>query len=139
MNHLGLSRFGLLGPAGSFFLAAALWALPQERVGLELLRAGAIMGPCSDTHSVPKERPRLQLPRHLRQTIQKTVGEPVNLLIPFQVGWAPHFLSPGGKDTVLSTSSTRCLETGPGGLTHGLEAGVGVSPRGEPGLSGPSP
>ncbi|CAO2579892.1 Myosin-binding protein C, cardiac-type, partial [Lemmus lemmus] len=30
------------------------------------------------------QRPRLQLPRHLRQTIQKKVGEPVNLLIPFQ-------------------------------------------------------
>ena len=37
---------------------------------------------------VPTERPRLQLPRHLRQTIQKKVGEPVNLLIPFQVGLA---------------------------------------------------
>ncbi|XP_023566213.1 myosin-binding protein C, cardiac-type isoform X3 [Octodon degus] len=31
------------------------------------------------------ERPRLQLPRHLRQAIQRKVGEPVNLLIPFQV------------------------------------------------------
>ncbi|XP_066217843.1 myosin-binding protein C, cardiac-type [Saccopteryx leptura] len=30
------------------------------------------------------QRPRLQLPRHLRQTIQRRVGEPVNLLIPFQ-------------------------------------------------------
>ncbi|XP_053416263.1 myosin-binding protein C, cardiac-type [Nycticebus coucang] len=30
------------------------------------------------------QRPRLQLPRHLRQTIQRKVGEPVNLLIPFQ-------------------------------------------------------
>ncbi|XP_004683619.1 PREDICTED: myosin-binding protein C, cardiac-type [Condylura cristata] len=30
------------------------------------------------------QRPRLQLPRHLRQTIQKKVGESVNLLIPFQ-------------------------------------------------------
>ncbi|XP_006865193.1 PREDICTED: myosin-binding protein C, cardiac-type [Chrysochloris asiatica] len=30
------------------------------------------------------QRPRIQLPRHLRQTIQRKVGEPVNLLIPFQ-------------------------------------------------------
>ncbi|XP_054555162.1 myosin-binding protein C, cardiac-type [Talpa occidentalis] len=30
------------------------------------------------------QRPRLQLPRHLRQTIQRKVGESVNLLIPFQ-------------------------------------------------------
>ncbi|XP_021119867.1 myosin-binding protein C, cardiac-type isoform X2 [Heterocephalus glaber] len=30
------------------------------------------------------QRPRLQLPRHLRQAIQRQVGEPVNLLIPFQ-------------------------------------------------------
>lgn len=51
--------------------------------------------------SVPSERPHLQLPRHLRQTIQKKVGEPVNLLIPFQVGLAPalahlHVLSRAG-------------------------------------------
>ncbi|XP_031799434.1 myosin-binding protein C, cardiac-type [Sarcophilus harrisii] len=32
------------------------------------------------------ERPRLRLPRHLRQTVQRKVGEPVNILIPFQVG-----------------------------------------------------
>nr|XP_023406679.1 myosin-binding protein C, cardiac-type [Loxodonta africana] len=30
------------------------------------------------------QRPWLHLPRHLRQTIQRKVGEPVNLLIPFQ-------------------------------------------------------
>ncbi|XP_055988350.1 myosin-binding protein C, cardiac-type [Sorex fumeus] len=30
------------------------------------------------------QRPRLQLPRHLRQTIQRKVGETVNILIPFQ-------------------------------------------------------
>ncbi|KAG8519593.1 Myosin-binding protein C, cardiac-type [Galemys pyrenaicus] len=30
------------------------------------------------------QRPRFQLPRQLRQTIQRRVGEPVNLLIPFQ-------------------------------------------------------
>ncbi|XP_028916720.1 myosin-binding protein C, cardiac-type [Ornithorhynchus anatinus] len=30
------------------------------------------------------QRPRLRLPRQLRQTVQRKVGEPVNLLIPFQ-------------------------------------------------------
>lgn len=33
------------------------------------------------------ERPKIRLPRHLRQTYVRKVGEQVNLVIPFQVRW----------------------------------------------------
>lgn len=59
------------------FLAAALRALWR------------FSSPTLSWQLVPIERPRLQLPRHLRQTIQRKVGEPVNLLIPFQVRGLP--------------------------------------------------
>lgn len=68
---------------------------------MEPLRA--VVGPHLATHSIPTERPRLQLPRHLRQTIQKKVGEPVNLLIPFQVGLAP-FPVPQGREATVCCS-----------------------------------
>lgn len=35
------------------------------------------------------EAPKIRVPRHLRQTYIRQVGEPVNLQIPFQVGVAP--------------------------------------------------
>lgn len=35
------------------------------------------------------EAPKIRVPRHLRQTYIRQVGEPVNLQIPFQVSMAP--------------------------------------------------
>ncbi|XP_033612699.1 myosin-binding protein C, cardiac-type [Fukomys damarensis] len=58
----------------------------------------------------PVERPRLQLPRHLRQTIQRKVGEPVNLLIPFQgkprpqVTWTKEEQPLGDRDVSIRNS-----------------------------------
>jgi hypothetical protein len=60
--------------------------------------------PLSATCCVSTERPRLQLPRHLRQTIQRKVGEPVNLLIPFQV--AQPLPCPKGKATMEGLSQS---------------------------------
>lgn len=36
-------------------------------------------------HSLIAERPKIWLPRNLRQTLIKKVGETINLVIPFQV------------------------------------------------------
>ncbi|XP_055280040.1 myosin-binding protein C, cardiac-type isoform X2 [Moschus berezovskii] len=58
------------------------------------------------------QRPRLQLPRHLRQTIQKKVGEPVNLLIPFQgkprpqVTWTKEGQLLAGEEVSIRNSPT---------------------------------
>ncbi|XP_007955738.1 myosin-binding protein C, cardiac-type [Orycteropus afer afer] len=58
------------------------------------------------------QRPRLQLPRHLRQTIQRKVGEPVNLLIPFQgkprpqVIWTKEGQPLAGEDVSIRNSPT---------------------------------
>uniref|UniRef100_A0A452FLI6 Myosin-binding protein C, cardiac-type n=1 Tax=Capra hircus TaxID=9925 RepID=A0A452FLI6_CAPHI len=58
------------------------------------------------------QRPRLQLPRHLRQTIQKKVGEPVNLLIPFQgkprpqVTWTKEGQPLAGEEVSIRNSPT---------------------------------
>ncbi|KAM4845678.1 myosin-binding protein C, cardiac-type [Thomomys bottae] len=58
------------------------------------------------------QRPRLQLPRHLRQTIQRKVGESVNLLIPFQgkprpqVIWTKEGQPLVGEDVSVRNSST---------------------------------
>ncbi|XP_043337250.1 myosin-binding protein C, cardiac-type isoform X1 [Cervus canadensis] len=58
------------------------------------------------------QRPRLQLPRHLRQTIQKKVGEPVNLLIPFQgkprpqVTWTKEGRLLAGEEVSIRNSPT---------------------------------
>lgn len=96
-SQLGLGRLELLcqqelkevqGPAGSFFLSCSSLGLVSREAGA-VAPLRAVAGPHLATHSVSTERPRFQLPRHLRQTIQKKVREPVNLLIPFQVGLAP--------------------------------------------------
>uniref|UniRef100_H0VNK2 Myosin-binding protein C, cardiac-type n=1 Tax=Cavia porcellus TaxID=10141 RepID=H0VNK2_CAVPO len=56
------------------------------------------------------QRPRLQLPRHLRQVIQRKVGEPVNLLIPFQgkprpqVTWTKEGQPLGDEDVSIRNS-----------------------------------
>lgn len=94
-------------PEGGSEWVAALWGLTEHTsirvkdlpTGARLLfrvRAHNMAGPrapLTTTEPVTVQeilqRPRLQLPRHLRQTIQKKVREPVNLLIPFQVGLAP--------------------------------------------------
>ncbi|KAH0514336.1 Myosin-binding protein C, cardiac-type [Microtus ochrogaster] len=58
------------------------------------------------------QRPRLQLPRHLRQNIQKKVGEPVNLLIPFQgkprprVTWTKEGQPLAGDEVSIRNSPT---------------------------------
>ncbi|XP_021564270.1 myosin-binding protein C, cardiac-type [Carlito syrichta] len=58
------------------------------------------------------QRPRFQLPRHLRQTIQRKVGEPVNLLIPFQgkprpqVTWTKEGQPLAGEEVSLRNSPT---------------------------------
>uniref|UniRef100_A0A8W4FF03 Myosin-binding protein C, cardiac-type n=1 Tax=Sus scrofa TaxID=9823 RepID=A0A8W4FF03_PIG len=58
------------------------------------------------------QRPRLQLPRHLRQTIQRKVGEPVNLLIPFQgkprpqVTWTKEGQPLAGEEVSIRNSPT---------------------------------
>nr|XP_010332576.2 myosin-binding protein C, cardiac-type isoform X1 [Saimiri boliviensis boliviensis] len=58
------------------------------------------------------QRPRLQLPRHLRQTVQKKVGEAVNLLIPFQgkprpqVTWTKEGQSLAGEEVSVRNSPT---------------------------------
>ncbi|XP_060032458.1 myosin-binding protein C, cardiac-type [Erinaceus europaeus] len=58
------------------------------------------------------QRPRLQLPRHLRQTIQRKVGEPVNLLIPFQgkprpqVSWTKEGQPLSGEEVSIRNSPT---------------------------------
>ncbi|XP_042532526.1 myosin-binding protein C, cardiac-type [Dipodomys spectabilis] len=58
------------------------------------------------------QRPRLQLPRHLRQTIQRKVGESVNLLIPFQgkprpqVTWTKEGQPLVGEEVSVRNSST---------------------------------
>ncbi|XP_023612300.1 myosin-binding protein C, cardiac-type [Myotis lucifugus] len=58
------------------------------------------------------QRPRLQLPRHLRQTIQRRVGEPVNLLIPFQgkprpqVTWTKEGQPLAGEEVSIRNSPT---------------------------------
>ncbi|XP_019511865.1 PREDICTED: myosin-binding protein C, cardiac-type [Hipposideros armiger] len=58
------------------------------------------------------QRPRLQLPRHLRQTILKRVGEPVNLLIPFQgkprpqVTWTKEGQPLAGEEVSIRNSPT---------------------------------
>lgn len=78
------------------FFFVALWALPQERTDWwRFSGLGPWLVPTEPPTLFP-ERPRLQLPRHLRQTIQRRVGEPVNLLIPFQVGLAPFSASQCG-------------------------------------------
>ncbi|XP_054443113.1 myosin-binding protein C, cardiac-type [Pteronotus mesoamericanus] len=58
------------------------------------------------------QRPRLQVPRHLRQTIQRRVGEPVNILIPFQgkprpqVTWTKEGQPLQGQDANIRNSPT---------------------------------
>ncbi|KAM9221825.1 myosin-binding protein C, cardiac-type [Dugong dugon] len=58
------------------------------------------------------QRPRLQLPRHLRQTIQRKVGETVNLLIPFQgrprpqVTWTKEGQPLAGDEVSIRNSPT---------------------------------
>ncbi|XP_062951063.1 myosin-binding protein C, cardiac-type [Cynocephalus volans] len=58
------------------------------------------------------QRPRLQLPRHLRQIIQRKVGEPVNLLIPFQgkprpqVTWTKEGRPLAGEEVTIRNSPT---------------------------------
>ncbi|XP_053059190.1 myosin-binding protein C, cardiac-type isoform X3 [Acinonyx jubatus] len=58
------------------------------------------------------QRPRLQVPRHLRQTIQRKVGEPVNLLIPFQgkprpqVTWTKEGQPLAGEEVSIRNSPT---------------------------------
>ncbi|XP_074086722.1 myosin-binding protein C, cardiac-type [Macrotis lagotis] len=58
------------------------------------------------------ERPRLRLPRHLRQTVQRKVGEAVNILIPFQgkprpqVAWNKEGQPLVGSDISIRNSST---------------------------------
>ncbi|XP_070086636.1 myosin-binding protein C, cardiac-type [Equus caballus] len=58
------------------------------------------------------QRPRLQLPRHLRQTIHRRVGEPVNLLIPFQgrprpqVTWTKEGQPLAGEEVSIRNSPT---------------------------------
>uniref|UniRef100_A0A4X2KV27 Myosin-binding protein C, cardiac-type n=1 Tax=Vombatus ursinus TaxID=29139 RepID=A0A4X2KV27_VOMUR len=58
------------------------------------------------------ERPRLRLPRHLRQTVQRKVGEPVNILIPFQgkprpqVTWSKEGQPLAGNDVSIRNSPT---------------------------------
>ncbi|XP_006896827.1 PREDICTED: myosin-binding protein C, cardiac-type [Elephantulus edwardii] len=58
------------------------------------------------------QRPRLRLPRHLRQTIQRKVGEPVNLLIPFQgkprpqVTWTKEGQPLAGEEVSIRNSPT---------------------------------
>ncbi|KAM6158298.1 myosin-binding protein C, cardiac-type [Rhynchocyon petersi] len=58
------------------------------------------------------QRPRLRLPRHLRQTIQRKVGEPVNLLIPFQgkprpqVTWTKEGQPLSGEEVSIRNSPT---------------------------------
>ncbi|KAM5226041.1 myosin-binding protein C, cardiac-type [Hipposideros larvatus] len=58
------------------------------------------------------QRPRLQLPRHLRQTILKRVGETVNLLIPFQgkprpqVTWTKEGQPLAGEEVSIRNSPT---------------------------------
>uniref|UniRef100_A0A8C3YJ13 Myosin-binding protein C, cardiac-type n=1 Tax=Catagonus wagneri TaxID=51154 RepID=A0A8C3YJ13_9CETA len=58
------------------------------------------------------QRPRLQLPRHLRQTVQRKVGESVNLLIPFQgkprpqVTWTKEGQPLAGDEVSIRNSPT---------------------------------
>ncbi|KAK2499798.1 hypothetical protein MC885_015432 [Smutsia gigantea] len=58
------------------------------------------------------QRPRLQLPRHLRQTIQRRVGESVNLLVPFQgkprpqVTWTREGQPLAGEEVSIRNSPT---------------------------------
>nr|XP_020865350.1 myosin-binding protein C, cardiac-type isoform X7 [Phascolarctos cinereus] len=58
------------------------------------------------------ERPRLRLPRHLRQTVQRKVGEPVNILIPFQgkprpqITWSKEGQLLAGNDVSIRNSPT---------------------------------
>ncbi|XP_004437005.1 PREDICTED: myosin-binding protein C, cardiac-type [Ceratotherium simum simum] len=58
------------------------------------------------------QRPRLQLPRHLRQTIYRQVGEHVNLLIPFQgkprpqVTWTKEGQPLAGEEVSIRNSPT---------------------------------
>lgn len=60
---------------------ARIWGEPQN------------WGSCPIDPPPPKivktspERPKIRLPRHLRQTYVRKVGEQVNLVIPFQVRW----------------------------------------------------
>nr|XP_036872050.1 myosin-binding protein C, cardiac-type isoform X2 [Manis javanica] len=61
------------------------------------------------------QRPRLQLPRHLRQTIQRRVGEPVNLLVPFQgkprpqVTWTREGQPLAGEEVSIRNSPTNTI------------------------------
>ncbi|XP_038620577.1 myosin-binding protein C, cardiac-type [Tachyglossus aculeatus] len=58
------------------------------------------------------QRPRLRLPRQLRQTVLRKVGEPVNLLIPFQgkprpqVTWSKEGQPLAGDEVSIRNSAT---------------------------------
>ncbi|XP_076970728.1 myosin-binding protein C, cardiac-type [Tamandua tetradactyla] len=93
--------------------------LPTGARLLFRVRAHNVAGPGAPATTVEPvtvqeilQRPRLQLPRHLRQTIQRKVGEPVNLLIPFQgkprpqVTWTKEGQPLAGEEVTIRTSPT---------------------------------
>lgn len=47
---------------------------------------GSSLPHCHDVNSWSPELPKIRMPRHLRETYIRRVGDAVNIMIPFQVG-----------------------------------------------------
>lgn len=82
---------------------------------------------------VSPEQPKIRLPRHLRQTYIRKVGEHLNLVIPFQVrgagvavGGGQGAAAEGGPGLTSSPSLTPPPSAGQAAATGGVDEGRGA-------------
>ena len=99
-NLLSLNSSRASGDSGPLILEVS-FALPtrgqpQSVPGALLRRPPAVLSLDFGSHA---EAPKIRVPRHLRQTYIRQVGESINLQIPFQVGMPPSQVKHLGGNT----------------------------------------